>query len=204
MDNYQKVKNNSYLKFSRSQSSKISIITAGILYSTVPVYFTSMFKMPKRLLGKIIDIDANLLHPDLINNFQYHVDNSLKRDIEMFVVPGSTLDDSMKSIELSQTNPSRFIATAGIHPYNTESIPYSQETQQALENLIQIASTSETSATSGTSHECLDDDGGEYEYNVTTNTTHIQSVRCVGECGLDYTEGFPSKEIQLPWFRLAI
>eukprot|EP01084_Bolivina_argentea_P057026 104271_1 len=27
---------------------------------------------------------------------------------------------------------------------------------------------------------------------------------CVGECGLDYTEGFPSREVQLPWFEAQV
>lgn len=29
-------------------------------------------------------------------------------------------------------------------------------------------------------------------------------VRCVGECGLDYSEGFPSAELQLPWFEKQV
>ena len=26
----------------------------------------------------------------------------------------------------------------------------------------------------------------------------------VGECGLDYSEGFPSKEFQIPWFKAQV
>ncbi len=29
-------------------------------------------------------------------------------------------------------------------------------------------------------------------------------VRCVGECGLDYSEGFPSAQLQLPWFERQV
>lgn len=29
-------------------------------------------------------------------------------------------------------------------------------------------------------------------------------VRCVGECGLDYSEGFPSATLQLPWFEKQV
>ncbi|CAN0554815.1 unnamed protein product, partial [Ectocarpus sp. 8 AP-2014] len=29
-------------------------------------------------------------------------------------------------------------------------------------------------------------------------------ARCVGECGLDYSEGFPAAELQLPWFERQV
>eukprot|EP00752_Nemacystus_decipiens_P002104 g2011.t2 len=32
----------------------------------------------------------------------------------------------------------------------------------------------------------------------------LEQVRCVGECGLDYSEGFPSAELQLPWFEKQV
>lgn len=30
------------------------------------------------------------------------------------------------------------------------------------------------------------------------------SARCVGECGLDFSDGFPSAELQIPWFERQV
>ena len=125
-------------------------------------------KLSSRLIGKLIDIDANLLHPDLVSSRMYHVENALRKNIEMFVIPGSTLDDSEKSIQMSLAEPLRYIATVGIHPYNALTIEFNETSKNALEKLIK---------------------------------DNVNVVKCVGECGLDYSDGFPVREVQLNWFR---
>lgn len=39
---------------------------------------------------------------------------------------------------------------------------------------------------------------------LTRSDPLASKVRCVGECGLDYSEGFPSAELQLPWFERQV
>lgn len=39
---------------------------------------------------------------------------------------------------------------------------------------------------------------------LTRSAPLASKVRCVGECGLDYSEGFPSAELQLPWFERQV
>ena len=148
------------------------------------MYNKSVFNMPLRLAGKIIDIDANFCHPDLCGQMQYHLDNAVKRNVAVFVVPGSTLADSVKSIELARSDPSLFISTAGVHPYNTESIPYTETSKQELESLFDVPE--ESTVLLSEDHRA---------------NTLAARVRCVGECGLDYSEGFPLANHQLPWFK---
>lgn len=127
--------------------------------------------LPKRLINKFIDIDANLLHPDLINNMTYHVDNAKQKNIEMFIVPGSTIEDTTKSLELTKSNPLTYRSTIGIHPYNTQDIAYNSENLTKLENIVK------------------------------SNTDFSY---CIGECGLDYSDGFPDKIYQIPWFKFQL
>jgi len=133
--------------------------------------------MHKRLVGKIIDIDANFVHPDLVNSISYHVENATKRGVSMFVVPGSTLIDTQEAIKLMKSNPERYIATAGVHPYNALACEFNDENTALLKHILTEANSAEANS---------------------------NSVVSVGECGLDFSDGFPSKELQLPWFKYQV
>lgn len=105
--------------------------------SSVRYYSSSILKRNTLQLGlpNFIDFDANLLHKDLKLDIEIHIQNGIKNGINYFVVPGSDLIDSQKSLELSR-NKSVVIATAGIHPYQTENVTFSSNTLLNLENLI--------------------------------------------------------------------
>lgn len=135
----------------------------------------TLMRMHKRLVGKMIDADANLLHPDLFSSLSYHVDNAMKRNVAMFVIPGSTLADTVGAVELMRSDPRRYVATAGVHPYNTQTCQFTDESKNRLESILVDANS--------------------------CSTQHMPNATvCVGECGLDYSAGFPAPEYQLPWF----
>jgi TatD DNase family protein len=113
---------------------------------------------------KLLDFDANLFHKDV--NFETATQRAMENGVHFFVIPGSTLTDSAQAIEASRLYPSVVAATAGVHPYNTESIVLNHENVQCLKILI-------------SSQYCL----------------------AVGECGLDFSDGFPPSSFQINWFR---
>lgn len=116
----------------------------------------------------LCDFDFNIFHDEFINNKDDIMIDAVDNGVGYFVVPGVTIDDSLKSLSLSITNP-MILSTAGIHPYHVNEIVCNEESINTLSNLVNR-------------NECL----------------------AVGECGLDYSEGFPSKELQLKWFEEQI
>jgi hypothetical protein len=120
--------------------------------------------MSSTVVDTMIDFDANLFHKDV--NFESATKRAREKGVEGFVVPGSTLADSAQAIAAAQQFDFVVAATAGVHPYNTESIPLNEENIITLKSLL-------------ASPQCL----------------------AVGECGLDFTDGFPSSSFQVDWFR---
>jgi TatD DNase family protein len=114
------------------------------------------------------DFDCNILHADLRAEKERYIAAAVEAGVQWFVCPGSQLRDSRDLLELAATD-SRFLATAGVHPYNAETEPLSDTSLQLLDEMVSAA-----------------------------------YCRAVGECGLDYSAGFPDKEKQIPWFRAQI
>jgi hypothetical protein len=112
----------------------------------------------------LCDFDFNIFHDEFIKNKDDIMLDAVNNSVGYFVVPGVTMDDSLKSLSLSLTNP-MILATAGIHPYHVNEVTCNDVSIDILSNLVNR-------------NECL----------------------AVGECGLDYSDGFPLKEIQLKWF----
>lgn len=140
----------------------------------------------------LVDFDANLLHEQLVNDMDYHILQAQDfGEVNHFVVPGSTLEDSKLAIELSAARPKdQIIATAGVHPYHVNEVECNEETIQTLEQLLSIKYDSFEEKEG-------DDDNGEVDGPMSV-------CRAVGECGLDYSKGFPGKESQLPWFHAQV
>ena len=118
----------------------------------------------------LVDFDANLLHEHLISSTETLLQDAESLGIKMFVVPGTNLLDSRDGMEMiSNFSQSKIITTCGVHPYNAESVPFSDNSRETLFKLI-------------------------------------QDSRCsaVGECGLDYSHGFPDRSFQLEWFRFQV
>ena len=86
---------------------------------------------------ELFDADANLIHP------LYQSDNitpetlmksANENGVKWFLVTGSTLVDSNQVLDLSLKHP-YVIGTAGIHPYNTLTDEYSDNSLNLLEEM---------------------------------------------------------------------
>ena len=140
----------------------------------------------------LIDVDCNLLHsdlksamssistlqtiPDVREPFQilHHPSTKLSNIIAM-ISPSSTVDESETSVALLQS--STAIERNSIQVKTTVGVhPYHCLNSPTAPELNRL---------------CALLDGADIK----------QYISCIGETGLDYSDGFPSKECQLPWFR---
>ncbi|CAM9529167.1 unnamed protein product, partial [Phaeothamnion confervicola] len=117
----------------------------------------------------LVDVDANLLHEALRADAPAHIEAAAAVGVRHFVVPGSTLEDSVGAIALAEKYPAVVFPTVGVHPYNVLACG---PIDDAMAQIRQLASSS--------------------------------LVRCVGETGLDVSEGFPALEEQMPWFERQV
>jgi TatD DNase family protein len=137
----------------------------------------------------IVDVDCNLLHKDLISMMDtssFDVDDvpaPLKilhhpsmRSIKAMISPSSTIEESEKSVHLLQSCTSNERNNISIK--TTVGVhPYSTvEEAHTPGNLQKLRA-------------LIDD------------SNNNQFISCIGETGLDYSEGFPDKQYQLPWFQ---
>ena len=118
----------------------------------------------ENLFHKLVDFDANLFHKDIDMDDAVRIAQA--NDVQYFVVPGSTLTDSVQAIDAAAKLDYVVAATAGVHPYNAETVVLNRDNVNALRELL-------------SSKYCS----------------------AVGECGLDFSDGFPSQSLQMNWFR---
>lgn len=147
----------------------------------------------------LIDIDCNLLHEDLTSmlaessddiyqaaaspnlRILHHPSTSASNILGVFS-PSSTIDEAEKlhSILSESTEESRnnidIRMSVGVHPYHAE------EAGELTKDLESIT---------------LNRIEGLFEKDKLHGRNFIT---CIGEVGLDYSEGFPESDKQLPWF----
>jgi len=165
----------------------------------------------------LIDVDCNLLHSDLAGllssseattdegtterplppyieksksrylSILHHPSTSLS-NIKGVFSPSSTLDESEKlhNVLIESTEESRnyidIKMSVGIHPYHTNESELGKFT---IENEATVIDRLK---------ELLEkDEKNKYGY-----------IKCIGEAGLDYSDGFPHKDDQRPWFKLQV
>jgi len=147
----------------------------------------------------LVDVDCNLLHPDLIsvmgsvssidvedNTVDFalkilHHPSTSKANIIAMISPSSTIDESERSVRLlldnfkKTSNNIKIKTTVGVHPYHAfdEGLP-SESHFRRIKELISSQSSKQ------------------------------QVISCIGETGLDYSDGFPDKEYQIPWFKAQL
>jgi len=143
-------------------------------------------------LQQLIDVDCNLLHFDLksvmssISTLQanpnvrepfqvLHHPSTKSSNIIAMISPSSTIDESETSVALLQSSTAK------------------------ERNFIQVKTTAGVHP-----YHCLNHPTAP-ELNrlraLLDDVDAKQYISCIGETGLDYSDGFPSKECQLPWFR---
>lgn len=136
---------------------------------------------------QLVDVDCNLLHKDLISimdssSFKFDdVPTELKilhhpstRSIQAIISPSSTVAESEKSVHLIQSSTDK--QRNNIIIKTTVGVhPYNTQ-----EDALTSANVDKLRALLSKSN---------------------NAISCIGETGLDYSEGFPNKQYQLPWFQ---
>tara|TARA_A100001011_G_scaffold387882_2_gene466499 strand:+ start:196 stop:987 length:792 start_codon:yes stop_codon:yes gene_type:complete len=68
----------------------------------------------------LIDIGANLTHPQLFDQLNSIVDNILSSQTELVIITSSNLEDTSLALEIIRKHPEIFYTTAGYHPHNAK------------------------------------------------------------------------------------
>lgn len=120
---------------------------------------------------QLVDIDANLLHEALQDDILEIRQRCFRVGIKHLIVPGCTVLDSQKSLELSTSisdGPfANVYATVGIHPYSVPQLELLKTSMDDIERIIKSS---------------------------------LNACKAVGETGLDTSDGFPPLEQQIPYF----
>ena len=127
-------------------------------------------------LSRLIDVDANICHPQLIPQRDEHLQRAVAAGVQAMVVPASSLGSAREILDFCHahgTSMPRILTTAGIHPY------------EATEKTVQDLPTTMA----------------EIRTLIAQNSNNIAAV---GECGLDFSDGFPPREYQLQVFRAQV
>ena len=165
---------------------------------------------------KLIDVDCNLIHTDLTSllqsstslsyyeksksnhlNILYHPSTSLSNIRGMFS-PSSTIDEAEKfhnvllGSDIDSRNHIDIRMSVGIHPYHTS------ESELGVFSI-------DGDSDDGTSN--VDD----VQFIITGRIERLLDndrengyITCIGETGLDYSDGFPDRKEQLPWFEFQL
>jgi len=152
---------------------------------------------------QLIDVDCNLLHEDLtsilavstddiydgaksnVNLRILHHPSTVASNVQGVFSPSSTIDEAESFhrtlVDITDTPQIRnhidVRMSVGVHPYHAEEAGDITSTESEIRKRVQLL--------------MKNDEGLEY-------------ITCIGETGLDYSEGFPEKEKQLPWFTFQI
>lgn len=71
------------------------------------------------ILG-LIDIGANITHPQLYNQLDKVVENMRVKDISKAIITSSNLEDTKTSLNIINKYPGLFYTTVGFHPHNAK------------------------------------------------------------------------------------
>jgi len=130
-----------------------------------------LFEIFKSEEVKLFDVDAN------------YTNDALRKDVEELmalaregsgvrgtIVPGSSLSDSRDALKIGIEMQKNVWTTAGIHPYEATSSPRKEDIEKQMSEIR----------------------------NLIKSNRNV--VVAVGECGLDYSDGFPDSKTQKVWF----
>jgi len=156
---------------------------------------------------QLIDVDCNLIHPDL---HQFHLALERSESEDDFHETTSKVTADFFRI-LSHPSVKQATITAVFSPSST--IAEAHIFLQALENYSETPLSSIPIATSVGVHpyHVLDsslpmsiEQARTDICELLTNDKYHPFIKCIGETGLDYSEGFPDKEKQIPWWELQV
>ncbi|RLN87977.1 hypothetical protein BBJ28_00025006 [Nothophytophthora sp. Chile5] len=78
-------------------------------------------------LLELFDFDCNLTHDDLKGDVAVVMAQAANVGVAEMLVPGSTLEESQRAIELCRQYPTQLFPTAGVHPYHALTSPTTEE-----------------------------------------------------------------------------
>ena len=142
----------------------------------------------------LVDVDCNLLHKDLASvmgsissiDVDSEINDALKilhhpstidSNIIAMVSPSSTIKESERSVQLLESCTSEQRNDVSIK--TTVGVHPYHAKEEDLKNLAPIR-------------------------NLLNRPNAKQLISCIGETGLDYSDGFPDKEYQIPWFKAQL
>ena len=70
----------------------------------------------------LIDIGANLTHPELNKKIDVIVDNIKSANIEKVIITSSNTQDTKEALEIISKYPDLFYTTVGFHPHNAKEV----------------------------------------------------------------------------------
>eukprot|EP00501_MAST-03F_sp_TOSAG23-6_P002536 GSMAST32.ASY1.ANO1.2675.1 assembled CDS len=127
-------------------------------------------------IPQMVDVDCNFTHKDLASDMPALITASAKCGISEFIVPGSTIEESKQCIKLANEYPGKIFATLGVHPYNSKHLQKDSDFADTLKRL----------------------------YNDQKVNNDLKSIVAIGECGLDYSDGFPPCQDQIWCFEKQV
>ena len=68
----------------------------------------------------LIDIGANLTHPQLYNQLDEIVSNIIASETDSVIITSSTIEDTIIALDIIEKYPKIFYTTAGYHPHNAK------------------------------------------------------------------------------------
>lgn len=86
------------------------------------------------MIPDLIDIGANLTHESFADDLQAVIQRAADAGVNRMILTGSSEQGSCDAVALAESDPTRFRATAGVHPHHASE--YSDTVQQALLNLL--------------------------------------------------------------------
>ena len=122
----------------------------------------------------LFDVDCNLTHEAFAGQEEAMLSAAAEVGVVRMLVPGSTLAESAVAATLAARRPDRVRTTVGVHPY-------------------------EAGAYAGV--DALAALGAEVRTHAVAQRDWVVAV---GECGLDYSEGFPERTLQLGVFEAQL
>ena len=139
--------------------------------AAVTTFFSNDGSMPL-----LFDVDCNLTHKDLIEDVDEHVSAAVRIGVGGMIVPSMTIDEARECLKIYRKFNSSTLqirTTVGIHPYTAK-------------EFISDGQNGPQDATMQTMRDMILD--------------NRDAISAIGECGLDYSSGFPDKSIQIPCF----
>ncbi|KAG3114918.1 hypothetical protein PI124_g2539 [Phytophthora idaei] len=76
---------------------------------------------------ELFDFDCNLTHEDLRGNVTVLMQQAEAVGVKEMLVPGATIEESQRAIELCRQHPTKLFPTAGVHPYTARAMPKEEE-----------------------------------------------------------------------------